>query len=131
MKLKRILALLLALALTLALVGCRKTGGDPTPTPSDSPAPTGTAEPSPSGTPDVTPEPTSSGSGERTAVRLAEAGLGVCIAPQSAATQGSQSLVSRPLTRPIRSEVVLVSPEDGQLSPAARRFAELLEEKET
>ena len=66
----------------------------------------------------------------RTAVRLAEAGLGVCIAPQSAATQGSQSLVSRPLTRPIRSEVVLVSPEDGQLSPAARRFAELLEEKE-
>ena len=67
----------------------------------------------------------------RTAVSLAEAGLGVCIAPQSAATQGSQSLVSRPLTRPIRSEVVLVSPEDGQLSPAARRFAELLEEKET
>ena len=71
MKLKRIFALLLALALTLALAGCRKTGGDPTPTPSDSPAPTGTAEPSPSGTPDVTPEPTPSGSDERTAVRLA------------------------------------------------------------
>ena len=65
----------------------------------------------------------------RTAVCLAEAGLGVCVAPQSAASlPRGQGLVARPLTRPLRSEIALVFPEEGRLPAAARRFAELLEQ---
>lgn len=67
MKLKRMFALLLALALVLALAGCGKSAADPTPTavPSETPAPSETV------TPDATPEPTPAESAERTAVRLA------------------------------------------------------------
>ncbi len=67
MKLKRMFALLLALALVLALAGCGKSVADPTPTavPSETPAPSETV------TPDATPEPTPAESAERTAVRLA------------------------------------------------------------
>ena len=67
MKLKRMFALLLALALVLALAGCGKSAADPTPTavPSENPTPSETV------TPDETPEPTPAESAERTAVRLA------------------------------------------------------------